>query len=107
MKIDIAPFLNRISGKFSGEVKNSSDRSSLQMLLSDTLDQMFECIVDKFTASVNDFKGNVIGMQNGFEAELLGKINTEYENLQEQFNDKEAEIKRYNEVIEVLETIKI
>ena len=107
MKIDIAPFLNRISGKFSGEVKNSSDRSSLQMLLSDTLDQMFECIVDKFTASVNDFKGSVIGMQNGFEAELLGKINTEYENLQEQFNDKEAEIKRYNEVIEVLETIKI
>lgn len=107
MKIDIAPFLNRISGKFSGEVKNSSDRSSLQMLLSDTLDQMFECIVDKFTASVNDFKGSVIGMQNGFEAELLGKINTEYENLQEQFNDKEAEIKRYNEVIKVLETIKI
>ncbi|WP_298482119.1 dynamin family protein [uncultured Ruminococcus sp.] len=102
LKIDIDPFLNAISSKFSGEVRDSSSRSNLQSLLAETMDQLFEAVTSQFTASVTNFRASIDKMQGTFQEELLRNIQEEFDLLQKQFENKEQEITKYHEAIQKL-----
>ncbi len=102
IKIDITPFLNRVSSQFSGEVRDSSSRSNLRSLLAETMDHLFDEVSIKFTASVAEFRTSIDAMQNTFRNELLRNIQEEFDTLQKQFENKEAEIAKYIEVIHTL-----
>ena len=106
LKIDIGPFLNRVSSRFSGELRNSSDRSGLRNLHAETMNQLFDAVIDQFTASVASFKASIDSMQGTFREELLRNIQEEFEVLQKQFENKEAEISRYVKVIQLLASSK-
>ena len=106
LKIDIGPFLNCVSSRFSGELRNSSDRSGLRNLHAETMNQLFDAVIDQFTASVASFKASIDSMQGTFREELLRNIQEEFEVLQKQFENKEAEISRYVEVIQLLASSK-
>lgn len=106
LKIDISPFLNLVSSRFSGELRNSSDRSGLRNLHVETMNQLFDAVIDQFNASVASFKASIDSMQGMFREELLQNIQEEFEVLQKQFENKEAEISRYVEVIQLLASSK-
>lgn len=102
VKIDIEPFLNKISSKFSGEVKNSAERSELQSILADSIDKLYNEVTDIFTAEVSSFKIEINNIKNSFSDILLENINTEFEKLQNQFMNKEQEILKYKELISII-----
>lgn len=81
IKLDVAPFIQEISSKFSGEVKDSGDRAKLQGLLSDTMDKLFENVSDQFTKSITLFRSSLDEMQTNFSTELLHHIQREFDVL--------------------------
>lgn len=81
IKLDVASFIQEISSKFSGEVKDSEDRAKLQGLLSDTMDKLFENVSDQFTKSIALFRSSLDAMQTNFSTELLHHIQREFDVL--------------------------
>ncbi len=92
MKLDVSPFIQKISSQFSGEVKDSSDRARLQNLLSETMDQLFEDVSDQFQKAVTAFRISLDAMQENFSTELLTQIQEEFDNLCARVEDKEQSI---------------
>ena len=102
IKINIEPFLEKISAKFSGEVRNSGERSELQSILADSIDKLYNAVTDIFTSEISSFKSEINKIKENFADILLTNINDEFEKLQNQFDNKEKMIQRYIEVIELL-----
>lgn len=104
-KLDVSSYLSSISSKFSGEVKDSRSRAELQNTLAEVMDGLFNEVSNRFTSEVTSFRGKIDSMKNGFESTLLKNINDEYDKLQAQFEDKENEIARYVEALNVLQLV--
>lgn len=102
IKLDIGPFIQKISSQFSGEVKESGDRAKLQSLLSDTMDKLFENVSDQFTKSITYFRSTLDKMQANFSTELLHQIQQEFDLLCSQIEDKEYAASQYKKVISLL-----
>ncbi len=105
IKLDVTSYLGKISNKFSGEVRNSADRSALQNMLSEVMDGLFNEVGNKFTSEVSDFKKKIDQMKNDFEAELLKNITDEYDKLIKQLENKDEEIKSYTAALETIKRI--
>lgn len=71
MKLDVSQYRNRISSKFSGEVRNSSDRSALRTLLSETISSLLDKITDSFTQEIASFRADVENYKNSFRTSFL------------------------------------
>jgi hypothetical protein len=106
LTIDIKPFLESISSKFSGEIKDSNDRANLQVLLSNSIDKLFDEIISKFTSEVTTFRTSIVRIEDSFSDELLRNINDEFNTLQEQFNHKEEEITHYKDLLTLIDSIR-
>ena len=104
-KLDVSSYLSSISSKFSGEVKDSRSRAELQNTLAEVMDGLFNEVSNRFTSEVTSFRGKIDSMKNNFESTLLKNINDEYDKLQAQFEDKENEIARYVETLNVLQSV--
>lgn len=102
IKISIEPFLDKISTKFSGEIRNSGERSELQSILADSIDKLYDEVTNIFTAEISSFKSEINEIKESFADILLTNINEEFEKLQKQFLNKEEEIIRYKEVISLI-----
>lgn len=102
IKLDVAPFIQKISGQFSGEVRDSGDRAKLQNLLSETMDQLFEDVSAQFTKTVSAFRASLDDMQTHFSTELLEGIQQEFELLCGQVEDKEQAVTNYEKVFAIL-----
>lgn len=102
IKINIEPFLDKISTKFSGEIRNSGERSELQSILADSIDKLYNEVTNIFTAEISSFKSEINEIKESFADILLTNINEEFEKLQKQFLNKEEEIIKYKEVISLI-----
>ena len=96
------PFIQNISGQFSGEVKDSGDRAKLQELLSKTMDELFDNVSEQFAKSVTMFRSSLDNMQSNFSTELLEQIQQEFEILCKQVEDKTNAVEKYQNVIGLL-----
>lgn len=105
IKIDISDFLNNISSKFSGEIRDSSRRSNLKSILADIISKLFEEVTDKFVLELKKFKSKIEIIKDGFSDSLLKNINDEFNIVLEQFQNKEFEINKGNEFINVVDNI--
>lgn len=105
IKIDVSDFINNISSKFSGEIRNSSERANLKSILADSVSKLFENITDKFILELKKFKQELEPIKTGFSDTLLKNINDEFNIILEQVEDKEAEIYKGNTFIEVVDNI--
>jgi hypothetical protein len=105
IKIDVSDFLKNISSKFSGEIRNSSERANLKSILADSISKLFENIADKFILELKKFKQELEPIKVGFSDTLLKNINDEFNIVLEQVEDKETQINKGNEFIEVIENI--
>ena len=104
--LDVSSYINEISGKFSGEVRNSSKRAELQNIVADTISRVFEQISGRFKNETDSFRNKINVIKSSFENELLTGINEEYNKLQKQFENKEREIQKYNELLEMLNSLR-
>ncbi len=105
IKIDVSDFIENISSKFSGEIKSSSERSSLKLLLADSVSKLFEDITYKFILELKKFKEELEPIKTGFSDTLLKNINNEFNIILEHVEDKEAEISKGNAFVDVVDTI--
>lgn len=102
IQLNVDSFIQTISGQFSGEVKDSSDRAKLKELLSKTMNQLFETVSKQFTKSVTVFRSTLDSMQDNFSTELLEQIQQEFGALCKQVEDKTNAIAKYDQVLTIL-----
>lgn len=102
IKIDVTDSLDKLSNKFSGEVRDSSARAQIQKDLFDIIAKLFDIISDKFTNEIADFKKQLDAIKENFSEHLLTDINKEFEELKSAYADKENNIRRFENYISML-----
>ena len=95
MKMDISEEQAAVSSKFSGEVRDSRERSELKKLLADTISSLLTTVEDKFVNEVNSFRSEIEKLKSGFSGQLLENIEADFNKLMQQFENKEKEIANY------------
>ena len=103
--INVDGYLSSLAGKWSGEVRDASDRSALQAALGQAISQLFDNISARFTEEVPRLKSHLDTIRDDFGSDLLRNMNTEYEKLQESCADKERSIERLKAYAAVLEDL--
>ena len=98
-------FENMISSQFNGEIKGSSMKSSLRTTLSETIYAVGEEMCKTLEVKVADFEAAINNIKEEFLEQLLGEINEELNTVSKQFDNKEYEISRYNELIDKIRRI--
>ena len=104
-KLDVSEYISSVSSRFSGEIRDSSKRAELQKTVSDTIDKVFDKISEQFLKETVTFKSKINGIKTGFENELLKNINDEYDKIQNQLKNKEQEIEKYINVLDILKNL--
>ena len=103
--INVDGYLSSLAGKWSGEVRDASDRSALQAALGHAISQLFDNISARFSEEVPRLKSHLDTIRDDFGSDLLRNMNTEYEKLQESCADKERSIERLKAYAAVLEDL--
>ena len=103
--INVDSYLNSLADKWSGEVRDASDRNALQSALAHAISQLFDTISARFTEEVPRLKSHLDTIRDDFGSDLLLNMNTEYEKLQESCADKERSIERLKAYAAVLEDL--
>lgn len=107
IKIDISEFVNKIASTFSGEIRDSSQKSTLRMKLSESLGKLFETMEKIFVSEINKFRENVTNIKTTLADTLLLDITRELDSVIEQFDNREKEIEKNSELIECIEGFEI
>ena len=106
IKIDVAEYLNSVSSKFSGELRDSGARSQIQSLLPEVISKLFDAISEIFTAEIANFKRQMDSIKDNFAEHLLSDINKEFEELKVAWADKDRNIKILQDYIDTLKILK-
>lgn len=96
-----------ITSEFSGEIKSNSMKSNFKKVLSDTIYDVREGICKKLEHEVMRFEDVIEELKKNFSVNLLGDIQKELNTIIEQSSDKDNKIKRYGEIIEIIEKIDV
>lgn len=105
VNIDVTNYLNAVSGKFSGEVRDSSARSRLQSLLFEVIAKLFDEVSAQFTTELTEFKKQLDSIKDTFSQHLLTDINKEFEELKAAYDDKENVIRNLKEYLKLFDNI--
>lgn len=98
-------FEDIITSEFSGEIKSNSMKSNFKKVLSDTIYDVREGICKKLESEVMRFEDVIDELKSNFSVNLLGDIQKELNTIIEQSSDKDNKIKKYGEIIEIIEKI--
>lgn len=105
MKINVDEYLSTLSGKFSGEVRSSSAQSELRRMLDSIISKLYDVIGEKFVTELAGYKSQMDEIKSGFAEQLLKEMNTDFEKLKKDCEDKEQSIERMKQYVAVLEKI--
>lgn len=105
IKIDVSPFLKSISSKFSGEIRDSSEKSNLKSVFADAISKLFDEITERFIVELSEFKSKIEIIKNSFVDELLDNINSEFDIVLKQLENKEVEIEKSKKFVGELDKL--
>lgn len=105
IKIDVSEFLKSISSKFSGQIRDSSEKSNLKSVFADSISKLFDKICEEFTSELSTFKYKIETIKDSFEDKLLENINSEFNIVLQQLENKEVEIKKSREFVSELDKV--
>ena len=105
MNMDVSAEQSVISSKFSGEIRSGSDRSALRSLLADSIERLLKTVEGKFTVEVAASRKNIEGMKNDFASKLIENIVSEFDQLVSQLENKENEIRNYENILALFSKI--
>ena len=63
--------------------------------------------MDKLLSSVKEFKESISSLKENVKEKLMKDIEAEYDKILEQFGSKEAELKKYSEVSDILNKLSV
>ncbi|SFR55328.1 dynamin family protein [Anaeromicropila populeti] len=105
ISIDVSVYLSNIAAQFFGEIRDNATRTDLKRVLSNVISDLFNEICRRFEQEVKEFKEKVEAIKQEFSNNLLEDIHRELNQVLEQFDDKENEIKRYYQLLDTLKRI--
>lgn len=105
MKLDVSSEQQALSSRFSGEIRDSGDRSELRRLLSDTVGKLLDVVTAKFEQEVASFRGEIEKLKNTFAQQLLENIEADFNKLLEQLENKQNEIQNYEHLLTLLKKV--
>lgn len=103
--IDVSQELQEIGNKFSGEVRNSSEQDKFKTLLSETVDRLYNSILDKVDVTISEFSNAMSLIEKTLCENILEKISDEFESIKNAISCKEQEIESGEQYLCVLEDI--
>lgn len=106
IKVDISNFIEDISSRFSGEITDSSEKSELRKIVFQLISSLFDNISIIFEKETKKYKNLLETIKNEFKDILLEKITDEFNILLKQFENKEKQIVKSNEMLSLFKDIK-
>ena len=103
LDLDISATVNKIAGKFNGELTSASEKTALSTALSNAIMEIYDELCNKLVSSVKKFKEELGLIGNKVQDNLLTDISEEFETLLSQFENKEKEIASFKEYTEILD----
>lgn len=101
--IDISDAMDGIAGRFSGEVTSASQKNELSTALSNAVSKIYDELCNGLIGSVKNFKDELMNIGHKVQDSLLSNIESEFELLLEQCENKDKEVAEYREYLSVLE----
>lgn len=92
--VSLDQYVNEISSKYSGEIREARDREDLKKALAKSVEELMQALITQVTESVRSFKAKMTELQGTFSDSLLAGINDEFEELTKQMEEKEKNIDR-------------
>lgn len=102
-QIDMSEEMNKIAGKFTGEITSAEQKTELSVALQKAVSRIYEGLCAKLSHAVREFKDSIGIISRNVEESLLKNMNEEFASLLAQCENKEAEISSYKEYVSLLE----
>ena len=103
LNLDISATVNKIAGKFNGELTSASKKTALSTALSNAIMEIYDELCNKLVSSVKKFKEELGLIGHKVQDNLLTDISEEFETLLSQFENKEKEIANFKAYAEILD----
>lgn len=101
-QVSLDKYINDITDRFSGEVRDANDREQLKQIVSQGASDLIGALSQQIAAEVKSFKEKLGQLQEQFVDILLKDVNAEFENLEKQAAKKEKsieELKAYENLL--------
>lgn len=101
-QVSLDKYINDITDRFSGEVRDANDREQLKQIVSQGASDLIGALSQQIAAEVKSFKEKLGQLQEQFVDILLKDVNAELENLEKQAAEKEKsieELKAYENLL--------
>lgn len=102
-QMDITDAMNKIAGKFTGELTSAEQKTELATALQKAVSRIYDELCEKLSDTVREFKESMTEIRKKIEDSLLKKITEEFGALVLQCQNKETEIAGYEEYVSRLE----
>jgi hypothetical protein len=99
MKVDCQHSINSIAAKFSGQIKGSSDQTSLQQALVEASNSALGNLADGLEKGAATFRMSLVSISEELQNDLLQNMNEEFERILNDLDNKDASIQRLNKYI--------
>lgn len=93
VEINVSDELALISAKFTGEVRDNREQDKFRELLIDVIDKLYEGILNKVETIVDSFRTSMELIKAQVKQDILQSVSTEFEGIQQAFEQKEEEIR--------------
>lgn len=101
-QVSLDKYINDITDRFSGEVRDTNDREQLKQVVSQVASDLIGALIQQIAAEVKSFKEKLGQLQEQFVDILLKDVNAEFENLEKQAAEKEKSIQQLKEYEDLL-----
>ena len=105
VKVDVTDEINDVGNKFSGEIRNSTAQEQLRRLLSQTINNMYQAVVEKVDQTIMEFKGSMEQIQEKVADDILAQVNQEFEKIKNEIDEKESEVRKGQEYLTIIDKI--
>ncbi|MCL4219720.1 MAG: hypothetical protein KJ052_22285, partial [Candidatus Hydrogenedentes bacterium] len=102
IKIDIKNEIKNLTSSFSGEIRDGSEKSSLQLAMNDALHSIFEFIEGNLVKEFVKIKSSIQNLKDSLADQLLKDITDELDNIEQLFKNREKELKNNEELLKVI-----
>lgn len=91
-QVSLDKYINDITDRFSGEVRDANDREQLKQIVSQGASDLIGALSQQIATEVKSFKEKLGQLQEQFVDILLKDVNAEFEGLEKQAAEKEKSI---------------
>lgn len=101
-QVSLDKYINDITDRFSGEVRDANDREQLKQIVSQGASDLIGALSQQIATEVKSFKEKLGQLQEQFVDILLKDVNAEFEGLEKQAAEKEKSIQQLKEYEDLL-----